>query len=71
MEVSKEKVIELGKLVCDESAPMARRMRAVFTLRNLGGNESVDALRPCKLNIIRIILKNTFRNVDQIRFLIF
>lgn len=37
----------LSAKVADQSAPMARRMRAVFTLRSLGTNEAVDALAPC------------------------
>jgi hypothetical protein len=38
---------QLGKIVSDPSLPIAKRMRAIFSLRNLGTNEAVDALKKC------------------------
>ncbi len=35
---------ELRSTLCDESAKMFERMRALFALRNIGGNDAVDAL---------------------------
>ena len=37
-------VSELRAILCDESAKMFQRMRALFALRNIGGNDAVDAL---------------------------
>lgn len=43
----REKVAALRLRVTDRDLPMFQRMRAVFTLRNLGGPEAVDALAAC------------------------
>ena len=37
-------VSTLRKTICDEDEKMFQRMRALFALRNIGGEESVDAL---------------------------
>ena len=37
-------VPELRVILCDESAKMFQRMRALFALRNMGGDDAVDAL---------------------------
>jgi len=37
-------VAELRYTLCDETAKMFERMRALFALRNIGGNDAVDAL---------------------------
>ena len=37
-------VAALRSTLCDESAKMFERMRALFALRNIGGNDAVDAL---------------------------
>jgi len=37
-------VSELRAILCDESTKMFQRMRALFGLRNLGGDDAVDAL---------------------------
>ena len=37
-------VATLRKTICDEDEKMFQRMRALFALRNIGGEESVDAL---------------------------
>ena len=34
----------LQNILCDENQKMFQRMRALFALRNIGGNDSVDAL---------------------------
>ena len=34
----------LREILCNEQSKMFARMRALFALRNIGGNESVDAL---------------------------
>lgn len=44
--LKEEQYKDLGAKVADQDAPMAKRMRAVFTLRSLGTNEAVDALAP-------------------------
>lgn len=39
------KVIEgVGLVLADESRPLKERFRALFTLRNLGGQQSVEAI---------------------------
>ncbi len=35
---------ELRSVLCDENSRMFQRMRALFTLRNIGGQEAIDAL---------------------------
>ena len=37
-------VSNLRNTICDEDEKMFQRMRALFALRNIGGEESVDAL---------------------------
>ena len=37
-------IAQLRNTLCDENERMFQRMRALFALRNMGGNESVDAL---------------------------
>ena len=39
-----ENVEKLRNTLCDEEEKMFQRMRALFALRNIGGNDSVDAL---------------------------
>ena len=39
-----ENVEELRDTLCDEGEKMFQRMRALFALRNIGGNDSVEAL---------------------------
>ncbi len=41
------KVADLRARLTDTSLPMFQRMRCVFTLRNLGGPEAVEALAAC------------------------
>ena len=37
-------VSNLRKTICNEDEKMFQRMRALFALRNIGGDDSVDAL---------------------------
>lgn len=37
---------KLKEVVLNQNEPIAKRMRAVFTLRNFGGDASVEALVP-------------------------
>ena len=37
-------VAKLREILCDENERMFQRMRALFSLRNKGGNDAVDAL---------------------------
>jgi deoxyhypusine monooxygenase len=41
------RVAELRARLADTALPMFQRMRCVFTLRNLGGPDAVDALAAC------------------------
>ena len=42
---SNEKSVEvLHNILCDESERMFHRMRALFSLRNIGGNDAIDSL---------------------------
>src|SRR5258708_3726406 len=41
------KVADLRRRLTDTAQPMFQRMRIVFTLRNLGGTDAVDALAAC------------------------
>lgn len=43
----KARVAEVRARLLDTSLPMFQRMRCVFTLRNLGGPDAVDALAAC------------------------
>ena len=38
------KVSEWRRVICDEDERMFLRMRALFALRNVGGEDSIDAL---------------------------
>ncbi len=39
-----EDIAKTGTVLADENAPLADRFRAVFVLRNIGGEASIDAL---------------------------
>ena len=41
---NKRSVSDLRNTLCDENEKMFQRMRALFSLRNIGGKDSVDAL---------------------------
>lgn len=46
--VDDDQYAALSAKVCDQNEAMAKRMRAVFTLRSIGSNKAVDALQPGK-----------------------
>jgi len=37
----------IGKVLRDPSKPLKERFRALFTLRNLGGTDSIDLIAQC------------------------
>jgi deoxyhypusine monooxygenase len=46
MKIDENTIPRLGKILIDQKEPIAKRMRVVFTLRNLGGDDGVDAMTP-------------------------
>ncbi|GFO10842.1 deoxyhypusine hydroxylase [Plakobranchus ocellatus] len=44
---SSEKVTEVGKILLDKKQPLKDRFRALFTLRNLGGEEAIASIAAC------------------------
>lgn len=47
MKVDDIKIREIGKVLNDPKRPLKERFRALFTLRNLGGNLAVDLINEC------------------------
>jgi hypothetical protein len=45
LQVDAETIEKLRQTLVDQKAPMAKRMRAVFTLRNINNDAAVDAMR--------------------------
>lgn len=45
--VSSEYIRKVGSLLNDESRPLKQRFRALFTLKNLGGNVAIDEISKC------------------------
>lgn len=45
--VSSNFVEKVGTLLKDQSCPLKQRFRALFTLKNLGGNDAVDQIVRC------------------------
>ena len=45
--VSDDKIKKVGELLNNSKAPLAERFRALFTLRNLGGEASIDEISRC------------------------
>lgn len=45
--VDSQKVQEIGQLLNDSKRPLKERFRALFTLKNLGGAEAIDAISQC------------------------
>ncbi len=41
---AQEDIAKTGAVLANESTPLAERFRAVFVLRNIGGEASIDAL---------------------------
>jgi len=48
---------ELKSVLCDEDGRMFLRMRALFTLRNIGGPKAIDALA-CSFSSASVLLKH-------------
>ncbi|KAL8582202.1 hypothetical protein ACOMHN_004121 [Nucella lapillus] len=42
-----ESIGEIGKVLQDKSNPLKDRFRALFTLKNLGGNDAIDIIASC------------------------
>jgi hypothetical protein len=59
-----EDIAKTGAVLANESTPLAERFRAVFVLRNIGGEASIDALMggsrnvPAKLRFFLISVKH-------------
>ncbi|XP_076030701.1 deoxyhypusine hydroxylase nero [Oratosquilla oratoria] len=47
IKVPDEKIIAIGKLLCNPNKPLKERFRALFTLRNLGGDVAISAISEC------------------------
>jgi len=45
--VDPEKVVAVGDILKDEHRSLAERFRALFTLRNIGGQTAVDCIAAC------------------------
>ncbi|CAG5033038.1 unnamed protein product [Parnassius apollo] len=45
--VSESAIINIGKVLNDPTRPMKERFRALFTLRNLGGEKSIECISEC------------------------
>lgn len=45
--VDSQKVQEIGQLLNDSKRPLKERFRALFTLKNLGGAEAINAISQC------------------------
>jgi len=45
--VDKEKVVVVGNILKDKQRSLADRFRALFTLRNIGGQTAVDCITAC------------------------
>lgn len=45
--VEVEHIRQIGKVLNDKSRPLKERFRALFTLRNIGGVDSIEAIREC------------------------
>jgi len=45
--VDREKVVAVGDILKDKHRSLAERFRALFTLRNIGGQTAVDSIAAC------------------------
>ena len=45
--VEKDKVVAVGDILKDKHRALAERFRALFTLRNIGGQTAVDCITAC------------------------
>jgi deoxyhypusine monooxygenase len=39
-----EKIRKLGEIIADQKVPMKARYRALFTLKNIGGKDAIEAI---------------------------
>ena len=44
---SNDKIEEIGRILIDKSRPLKERFRALFTLRNIGGDTAVASISAC------------------------
>jgi deoxyhypusine monooxygenase len=47
VQVEKEQILKIGQVLNDKNRPMKERFRALFTLRNIGGQESLISIEQC------------------------
>lgn len=47
VQVDLRKIQEIGHLLNDPNRPLKERFRALFTLKNLGGAEAIEAISKC------------------------
>jgi deoxyhypusine monooxygenase len=41
------KIDKVGEILCEEGRPLKERFRALFTLRNIGGEQSIAWIEKC------------------------
>lgn len=46
VQVTPEQIRKMGDILTDTKQPISKRFRMIFTLRNIGGKEAIDALVP-------------------------
>lgn len=47
VQVDVNKIGEIGRLLNDPNRPLKERFRALFTLKNLNGNEAIEQISEC------------------------
>lgn len=52
------KISKIGAILNDSNQPLKKRFRALFTLRNLGGKQSIDLIRDVLSNDESVLLKH-------------
>lgn len=45
--IDENKILSIGRVLNDDSRPLKERFRALFTLRNIGGYESIAQINKC------------------------
>lgn len=55
---SEKNISTIGSILRDVNLPIGQRFRALFTLRNIGGNESIDEMSGCLLKDDSVLLKH-------------
>ena len=53
-----EEISAIGRLLNDANRPIGQRFRALFTLRNIGGTDSIDQISKCLLADDSALLKH-------------